>query len=271
MIDDLFLQPKEISQALIKIGEKKANSSAFDILIFGILAGVYIGFGGMAATTVISGGTLDAGYAKFLMGTVFSVGLMLVLILGAELFTGNILMMIGFLDGKYSAGKMFKNWGISFLGNFIGSILLALLVANSGLLGNNAGLLTPVGIAAERITQAKLSLGFWNAFYRGVLCNMLVCVAVIMSLSSKTVTGKIFGIYFPIMAFVLSGFEHSIANMYFIPVSLLANNQFFTNFWMMWHNVIPVTLGNIAGGLLIVLLHPKSEKKLAKMLKNEGQ
>jgi len=270
MIDDLFLQPKEISQALIKIGEKKANSSAFDILIFGILAGIYIGFGGMAATTVASGGTLDPGYTKFLMGTVFSTGLILVLILGAELFTGNILMMIGFLDGKYSMGKMLKNWGITFFGNFIGAIMLALLVANSGLLGNCCNL-TPVGIMADKIAQAKLSLGFWDSFYRGILCNMLVCMAVIMCVSSRTVTGKIFGIYFPIMAFVASGFEHSIANMYFIPVALLAKNQFFSNFWSIWHNIIPVALGNIAGGLLIVLLHPKSEKKLAKMLRSEDK
>src|SRR3989339_1077611 len=138
MDENLFLQPKEVSRALIAIGEKKAVSPLFDLFVYGILAGIYIGFGAAAATTVLNGGTLDPGLGKFLAGTVFSVGLMLVLIPGAELFTGNILMVIGLLGKKYGVLKMLRNWLAVYLGNFIGGLLLAYLVFNSGLLQNGA-------------------------------------------------------------------------------------------------------------------------------------
>ncbi|MDO9555696.1 MAG: formate/nitrite transporter family protein [Atribacterota bacterium] len=262
MSENLFLQPKEINQALVAIGEKKATPPLLDLFLYGILAGIYIGFGAAAATAVLSGGTLDPGFGKFLAGSVFSVGLMLVLIPGAELFTGNILMVIGLLSKKYGVSKMLRNWLVVYLGNFIGSLLLAYLVFNSGLLQTNA-LTSTAGNIAAKIAESKISLTFFQGLCRGILCNMLVCLAVIMCLTSKTVTGKIFGIYFPIMVFVASGYEHSIANMYFIPAGLMASGQFFSRFWEIFRNLIPVTIGNIIGGLMIVLLHPKSGRGLA--------
>ncbi len=253
MNDNLFLQPQEVSQTLITIGEKKAKASLFELFVYGILAGIYIGLGAVVATSVLSGRTLDSGFARFLAGSVFSVGLMFVLIPGAELFTGNILMAIGLIDRKYPFLKLFRNWIIVYLGNFLGSLLLVWFVFKAGLLGD----------MAVSIAENKLSLSFMQAFSRGVLCNMLVCLAVIMCISSKTIIGKIFGIYFPIMAFVASGYEHSIANMYFLPAGLFVNGEFLVRFMDMFtKNLIPVTIGNIMGGLMIIFLHPKSGKKI---------
>ncbi|MFH1622825.1 MAG: formate/nitrite transporter family protein, partial [Candidatus Omnitrophota bacterium] len=133
------------------------------------------------------------------------------------------------------------------------------------------GDLTSMGTVAVRIAEAKLQLSFVEALSRGILCNMLVCLAVIMSIASRTVTGKIFGIYFPIMAFVASGYEHSVANMFFLPVGLMAKGQFLSSFWDMFNNLIPVTIGNVIGGLLIVLLHPKVEEKIARLFLGNGK
>jgi formate/nitrite transporter len=265
MASDLFLSPIEVSKALRTIGEKKAAASLYELFIFGVLAGIYIAFGANVATAVLSGGTLDAGLARFLAGSVFSVGLMLVLIPGSELFTGNILMTIGFIYRRYSFIKVLRNWLVVYFGNLLGSLVIAWLVWGSGLLAH-AGSISPIGAAAVKIAETKLGLGFMEAVYRGILCNMLVCLAVIMSMAAKTVIGKIFGIYFPIMAFVASGFEHSVANMYFLPVGLMAKGEFASGFLTIFNNLIPVTIGNIIGGLLVVLLHPKVEKKIAGLI-----
>ncbi|MBN3037784.1 MAG: formate/nitrite transporter family protein [Candidatus Omnitrophica bacterium] len=262
---NLFLSPLEISKSLSKIGEKKATASLFELFIFGILAGIYIAFGANCATVILSGGTLDPGFAKFLAGTVFSVGLMLVLIPGSELFTGNILMTIGFIYHRYSFLKMLRNWLIVYLGNLCGALIIAWLVNSSGLLVH-LGEVTAVGATAIKISQTKLQLVFSEALSRGILCNMLVCLAVIMSIASRTVTGKILGIYFPIMTFVASGYEHSVANMYFLPIGLMASGNFSREFLTIFNNLIPVTIGNIIGGLLIVLLHPKVEEKIARSI-----
>jgi len=263
-VEDLFLSPIEISRTLGSIGEKKATATIFELLIFGVLAGVYIAFGANVATAVLSGGTLDGGLAGFLAGSVFSVGLMLVLIPGSELFTGNILMTIGFIYRKYSFAKVLRNWLVVYFGNLLGALIIAWLAYNSGLLGR-VGDPSSIGVVAARIAETKLSLSFTEALCRGILCNMLVCLAVIMCIASKTVIGKIFGIYFPIMAFVASGFEHSVANMYFLPIGLMVNGEFLSRFFTMFDNLIPVTIGNIIGGLLIVLLHPKVEEKIARI------
>jgi len=207
---------------------------------------------------------LDAGLARFLAGSVFSVGIMLVLIPGSELFTGNILMTIGFIYRKYAFNKVLRNWLIVYFGNFLGALFIAWLVLNSGLLGH-IGNLNAVGAVAVNITQAKLQLGFMEALCRGILCNMLVCLAVIMCIASRTVTGKIFGIYFPIMTFVACGYEHSVANMYFLPIGLMMEGKFLSHFFIMFRNLVPVTIGNIIGGLLIVLLHPKIEERIARI------
>lgn len=264
MANNLFLSPVEISKSVSAIGEKKAAATIFDLFVFGILAGIYIAFGGNVSTAILSGGTLDAGLARFLAGSVFSVGLMLVLIPGSELFTGNILMTVGFIYRKYSFVRVLRNWLIVYFGNLLGAVIIAWLGFNSNLLGSLSNL-TSIGTVAVKIAETKLQLGFMEALCRGILCNMLVCLAVIMCIASKTVTGKIFGIYFPIMAFVASGFEHSVANMYFLPVALMVKGEFISKFFTIFNNLIPVTIGNIIGGLLIVLLHPKAEKRLARM------
>ncbi|OGS20583.1 MAG: hypothetical protein A3J83_02760 [Elusimicrobia bacterium RIFOXYA2_FULL_40_6] len=268
MNDVLFLQPKEISQSLIAIGEKKATASVKALFIFGILAGIYISFGAIAATVISSGGTLDPGISKFLAGSVFSVGLMLVLIPGAELFTGNILMAIGLIDRRFSTLKLLRNWILVYLGNFLGALFMVWLIYYSGLMGQGT-FVNDSGQAAIAIADSKISLTFFQAFSRGVLCNMLVCLAVIMCIASKTVEGKIFGIYFPIMTFILCGFEHSIANMYLIPAGLALKGELWLRFLDIFKNLIPVTIGNIIGGLVIVLLHPQTEKKLFKLFKEK--
>ena len=261
-MENLFLNPREISETLRNIGKKKAQAPIFELVIFGILAGIYIAFGANAAIAVLSGGTLDPGLGKFLAGSVFSVGLMLVLIPGSELFTGNILMTIGFIYGQYSFMKVLRNWLVVYIGNLVGATAIAYIVLSSGLLGH-AGSLTAMGKVAVSIAEAKLDLGFIEALSRGILCNMLVCLAVIMSIASRSVVGKIFGIYFPIMVFVTSGYEHSVANMYFLPAGLMASGRFLSGFWTMFTNLIPVTVGNVIGGLLIVFLHPKMEERIA--------
>ncbi|NQU95790.1 MAG: formate/nitrite transporter family protein [Candidatus Omnitrophica bacterium] len=268
-MDTLFLSPLEISRALSRIGVKKATATIFEQLIFGVLAGIYIAFGCNAATAILSGGTLDPGLAIFLAGSVFSVGLMLVLIPGSELFTGNILMTIGFIYRKYRFIKVLRNWLVVYFGNLVGALIIVWLVFGTGLLGQ-VGNLTPAGEVAVRIAEKKLHLGFAEALCRGILCNMLVCLAVIMCIASKSLIGKIFGIYFPIMAFVVSGYEHSVANMYFIPAGLVLKGQFASGFFSMFNNLIPVTIGNIIGGLLIVLLHPKVEERIGRLLMGRG-
>lgn len=267
-LDNLFLSPLEMSKAISDIGEKKASARIFELFAFGVLAGMYIAFGSSVATAVLSGGTLDTGVAKFLAGSVFSVGLILVLISGSELFTGNILMTTGFIYRKYSFFKVLRNWLVVYFANLLGATIIAWLVFKSGLL-TRLGDLTPMGAVAVKITEAKLQLSFTEALCRGVLCNMLVCLAVIMCVASRTVEGKILGIYFPIMTFVASGYEHSVANMYFLPAGLMAKGEFVSRFFTMFNNLIPVTIGNIIGGFLIVLLHPKAVEKIARILRKK--
>ena len=257
-MENIFLSPLEISRALSRIGVKKATATVYELLIFGVLAGIYVAFGANVASAVLSGGTLDAGLAKFLAGSVFSVGLMLVLIPGSELFTGNILMTIGFIYRKYAFARVLRNWLTVYLGNLLGAVLISWLVFNSGLLGH-VGDLNLMGATAVKIAEAKLQLGFTEALCRGILCNMLVCLAVIMASAARTVSGKILAIYFPIMTFVTCNFEHSIANMYFIPAGLMAAGQLGSKCGSMFLNLLAVTLGNIVGGLTLVLLHPKSQ------------
>ncbi|MBN2121398.1 MAG: formate/nitrite transporter family protein [Candidatus Omnitrophica bacterium] len=268
-MDNLFLSPSEISKTLSRIGEKKATATIFELFVFGILAGIYISFGAHVAMAVLSGQTLDQGFARFLAGSVFSVGLMLVLIPGSELFTGNILMTIGFIYRKYSFAKVLRNWLVVYLGNLAGALIISFLVFKSGLFGVQDSL-TSMGEVLVRTSDLKLNLIFSQALCRGILCNMLVCLAVIMSIASKTVIGKIFGIYFPIMTFVASGYEHSVANMFFLPAGLMAQGRFFSHFFTIFNNLIPVTIGNIIGGLLVVLLHPKVEERIARIFTGKG-
>ena len=256
--------PKTIAETVAQtVGVAKATSPWFTVFILGILAGAYIGFGGLLSTTV----TFDAaakwglGFSKILAGAAFSVGLMLVVIAGAELFTGNNLMVSSVMSREITLSTMGKRWAVVFVANFIGSILVTLLFYYSGLWKTADGAL---GAAAVKIAYTKVSLSFSEALWRGIGCNWLVCLAVWMALASRQIIGKIFAIFFPIMAFVAIGFEHSVANMYFIPTGiLLMNGAGISNVpgvdpnmlgWInfLWRNLLPVTIGNIIGGAVFV-------------------
>ena len=213
--------PRTIAETVAqKVGVAKATSPWLTVFVLGILAGAYIGFGGLLSTTV----TFDAaakwgiGFSKILGGAAFSVGLMLVVIAGAELFTGNNLMVSSVMMREITLGTMIKRWGVVYLANFIGSIFLAILFYYSGLWKTGDGAL---GAAAVKIAYNKTALSFGEALWRGIGCNWLVCLAVWMALAAHQIIGKIFAIFFPIMAFVAIGFEHSVANMYFIPTGIL--------------------------------------------------
>jgi formate/nitrite transporter len=256
--------PKTIAETVAQtVGVAKATSPWFTVFVLGILAGAYIGFGGLLSTSV----TFDMaakwglGFSKILGGAAFSVGLMLVVIAGAELFTGNNLMVSSVMSREITLSTMGKRWAVVFAANFIGSILVALLFYYSGLWKTGDGAL---GAAAVKIAYNKVSLSFSEALWRGIGCNWLVCLAVWMALASRQIIGKIFAIFFPIMAFVAIGFEHSVANMYFIPTGIfLINGAGITNVpgvdpnllgWVnfLWRNLLPVTIGNIIGGAVFV-------------------
>jgi len=256
--------PKTIAETVAQtVGVAKATSPWFTVFVLGILAGAYIGFGGLLSTTV----TFDVaakwglGFSKILGGAAFSVGLMLVVIAGAELFTGNNLMVSSVMSREITLSTMGKRWAVVFVANFIGSILVTLLFYYSGLWKTADGAL---GAAAVKIAYNKVSLSFSEALWRGIGCNWLVCLAVWMALASRQIIGKIFAIFFPIMAFVAIGFEHSVANMYFIPTGIfLINGAGISNVpgvdpnmlgWInfLWRNLLPVTIGNIIGGAVFV-------------------
>lgn len=242
---------------------QKVNASIFKLVILGILAGVYIGFGACLATMVGNDAAkfVGLGLSRLIAGAVFSVGLMLVVIAGAELFTGNNLMLMSVLDKKSPFGRMLFKWGIVFAANFIGAVFLAFLFYKTGLwkMGDNMA----VGVNALKLANFRMSLTFTEALTRGILCNWLVCLAVWMAFASRDVVGKIFSCFFPIMAFVACGFEHCVANMYFIPMGLFLKssgqiapegldltNLTWANFFT--KNLIPVTIGNIIGGAIFV-------------------
>jgi formate/nitrite transporter len=256
--------PKTIAETVAQtVGVAKATSPWFTVFVLGILAGAYIGFGGLLSTAV----TFDAaakwglGVTKMLGGAAFSVGLMLVVIAGAELFTGNNLMISSVLSREITFGTMVKRWGVVYLANFIGSILVVLLFYYSGLWKTGDG---AMGAAAIKVAYNKVALSFNEALWRGIGCNWLVCLAVWMALAARQTIGKIFAIFFPIMAFVAIGFEHSVANMYFIPTGILLMNVAgisgiqgvdpsvlgWINF--LWRNLLPVTIGNVIGGAVFV-------------------
>jgi len=268
-----FLTPKELANAFVGVSKAKAGNSAMKLIVLGILAGVFIGFAAHLATTVATGWTIGGqaalfGLKKFFIGAVFSVGLMLVIIPGSELWTGNNLMMIGALNKDITFGKMLRNWGYVYLGNLVGSIFLAWIIANmSGLTGGAVGG-TAINIAQGKVAATVNGGVSHNLmyFFRAIGCNWLVCLAVMMAVAAKDIGGKIFAIFFPIMAFVTSGFEHAIANMYFIPAGIFSKSfpgavsasgkaaealstlnwgTFFT------HNLISVTLGNFVGGAIL--------------------
>lgn len=240
--------PAHIAHLVENVGVKKALMPLVPMLTLGVLAGVFIAFGGMFYTLVVTGSELGLGPTRLLGGLSFSLGLILVIVGGAELFTGNSLIVMAWADGKVPLSGLLRNWGIVYLGNLIGALGAAILVHYSGALsiGNGA-----VAETARHIAEGKVALGAGEAFLRGVLCNTLVCLAVWMCFAAHTVAGKVSAIIFPVTAFVALGFEHSVANMYLIPIGALQPGSTI-GITAMLGNLIPVTFGNIVGGGVLV-------------------
>lgn len=285
-----YLTPSEITEATIETAIKKTKNSKINMLILGILAGAFIAFAAegsnMASFNLIAKAE-TYGLGKVLAGAIFGTGLMLVLIAGGELFTGNTLIIAGVLDKKVSLKSMLKNWFFVYLGNFIGSILIVYMMNKSGLFTSGDNMLGAVTI---KIAAYKVGLTFTEGLFLGIMCNWLVCLAVWMSYGAKDMAGKILAIFFPIWLFITSGFEHSIANMYYIPAGIMAKGNIALTEaasllgvtaeklnhlnWgtFLTANLIPVTLGNIIGGGIFVgavywYLYIKNGKRLKGKLK----
>ncbi|MDR0402501.1 MAG: formate/nitrite transporter family protein [Treponema sp.] len=258
-----ILPPARILEYSADIGALKTGRRFLSTVILAFLAGAFIAFGAEGSTMAASG-LLSApetyGLGRALAGAVFGVGLMLVLTAGGELFTGNCLIITGVLAKKTPVSKMLANWLIVYLGNFAGGLCIAWLMYVSGLFSAGGDL---VGGVTLRIAEGKTALSFWPAFVQGLLCNWLVCLAVWVSFASKEIPGKLLACFFVIFLFVTSGFEHCIANMYYVPAGIFAKTN---EAWaaasglssarlegLNWaaffvKNLLPVTLGNIAGG-----------------------
>ena len=255
--------PKNIAETVAeKVGVSKATSPWISLSVLGIMAGAYIAFGGLFATTITfdMSPELGLGLKKLMAGGAFSLGLMLVIIAGAELFTGNSLMISSIITGRITWSNVLVRWTVVFFTNFIGALIVALLFYYSGLWRTGGDMLA---VAAVKTAYAKVHLDFWEALIRAIGCNWLVCLAVWMALSARQTVGKIFAIFFPIAAFVAIGFEHCVANMYFIPVGIFLSHwagispeglDISTLTWSAFavNNLIPVTIGNIIGGVVFV-------------------
>jgi formate transporter len=264
---DAFIPP-EMARLAEQVGVKKAMMPVTTTFVLAVLAGAFISLGAMFMTIVITGtvGHLPFGVIKLLGGLVFCLGLILVVVAGAELFTGNNLIVMAAASRRITLGQLTRNWLIVYAGNFVGAVATAALVLISRqyvFAGSD------VGQTALRIAEEKCSLDFSSAIALGMLCNVLVCLAVWLCFSARSTTDKILSIIFPITAFVAAGFEHSVANMYFIPLGLFIKSSATAPFWSLarstptdfaaltWSNfvvanLLPVTIGNIIGGALMV-------------------
>jgi len=255
--------PVAMAQKAEAVGVTKGKLDTLTTILLGILAGVFIGLGAMFCTVVTTDIGIGFGLTKLLGGLAFCLGLILVVVAGAELFTGNCLMVMSWISGRVSLARLLRNWGLVYSANFIGALSLAgLMFYTYQWTFNGYG----VGANALLIANAKVDLSFGSALARGILCNALVCLAIWLCFSARTVVDKILAIIFPITAFVAAGFEHSIANMYFIPMGILLTSQptvlaaagvtadgIANLTWMGFiGNLVPVTIGNIIGGSILV-------------------
>jgi formate transporter len=263
-----MLIPPEMAAKAENAGVTKASLGWRNMFLLAVLAGAFIALGAIFATTVTAGAAaqLPFGVVKLLGGLVFCLGLILVIVGGAELFTGNNLIVMAWCSKKISAAQLLRNWLIVYAGNLAGSLLTAvfMLYSRQYMFGNGL-----IGLNAINIAQAKCALGFSEAVILGMMCNALVCLAVWLCYSARSTTDKILSIIFPITAFVAAGFEHCVANMYFIPIGILVKGSAPAGFWtaigktagdygsLTWanfvvKNLIPVTIGNVVGGALLV-------------------
>ncbi len=249
--------PKEIAERVETTGVVKARLPILTLAVLGLLAGGFIGLGALYFTLMTSDPSMGFAASRLVGGVTFSLGLILVVVAGAELFTGNNLLIMAWASRRITTAELARNWAIVYLANFAGAFGLVLLVFFSRQWGMNSG---AVGMNAVKIAAAKAALPFWEALFKGVLCNVLVCLAVWLALAGRSVTDKIYAVIFPISAFVAAGFEHSVANMYFIPLGLLLKDQIpvagaeHLTWRGLFSNLGPVTLGNILGGGLLVAL-----------------
>lgn len=261
------LLPADIARKAESVGMGKAWLDTFSTFALAVLAGAFIALGAVFATTVTAGAAgLPYGIVRLLGGVVFCLGLVLVVLAGAELFTGNNLIVMAWASRSITTGRLLRNWGIVYVGNFVGALATAVFVFLGRQYSFGGG---AVGQQALAIADAKLQLGFGQAFMLGILCNALVCLAVWLCMGAHSTSDRILAILFPIAAFVAAGFEHSVANMYFVPIALLIQSFAEPEFWasigsspeawselgwgrFLWANLLPVTLGNIVGGAGLV-------------------
>jgi len=253
---DPKLSPEETHHTISALGIKKANTKIWQLFFLGILAGLYIALGAQVFLVA-----LQQGMGKVVGGAVFSVGLVLVVVAGAELFTGNLVMIVGAIGGHFRFRRIYRNWITVYCGNLVGSVLAALLIWHSGLLGTVENL-NELGQLSARVADAKLAIPFVPAIIRGFFCNILVILAILLATISKDIISKIACCMLPIMTFVACGFEHCIANLYLIPLGLFAKGVPLVEHYVLFQNVIPVTIGNILGGLFILLIHPNRLRQL---------
>ena len=268
-MENNFNAPAEVFELNMKAGEGKVKLSLLKCILLGIMAGAFIAFGGATSSAAVHN-IANQGLAKTLAGCIFPVGLMMIVFVGGELFTGDCLMIAGVADKRFSAGAMIKTLIVVWLSNLVGALIISALVYFSGLLDYSNGAL---GAYTIKVAYGKVSLAPFRAVCSGILCNILVCIAVLMATAAKDIAGKVWAIFFPILAFVIGGWEHCVANMFYIPAGIFAscNADYVAkaeelygisaesiaasvNIGGFIHNQIPVTIGNILGGMVFVAL-----------------
>jgi formate/nitrite transporter len=280
-----FLTPAETAQSFIGIGDYKTKMPVPKIIVSSFLAGAYIALAAQVMTTVTHdmAGPFGVGFSSFIGGCVFGIALVLVLVAGSDLFTGNCLLSMGWLNGNLTSKQVLNNWGLVYAGNFIGSLFLVWMMYTSGIWDAHS---SQIGAHAVAIAYKKTHLTFWEAFVRGMGCNWLVCLAVVIVAAGQDTMGKILGAWFPVMIFIASGFEHCVANMFIIPAGIVASlDPAIAKVVMSQHptwdisslnvqaflsnNLLPVTLGNIVSGAGLVggiywYLYVKGTKETSK-------
>lgn len=261
--------PQQLAEIFVKAGESKAKNKLSKFIILTLMAGAFIAIGG-ASSSLASHAMTNPGLAKLVSGVIFPCGLMLIVFIGGELFTGDCMMIMGCMEKKYSVLKMIERLFIVLIGNFIGAVIIVAFVYISGQWDMSGG---GLGAYTIKVAYSKVTMPFMNATCSGIMCNILVCAAVLMGAAAKDAAGKVLAIFFPIMAFVVGGYEHCVANMYYIPAGMIAaaNPAYAAKALEMYNlgadqlaqinmgtfvvnNLIPVVLGNVLGGMVFVSL-----------------
>jgi len=241
--------PREIARKVELLGVAKAHTDALTLLVLAVLAGAFISLGSLLFTVVVTDSNLGFGVTRLVGGLSFCLGLVLVMVAGAELFTGNNLLAMAWASHLISTRDIVRNWVIVYAGNVIGCLGTVLVVWWAGIGGLDGG---AVGKTAIGIAVAKAGLPLGQAFARGILCNALVCLSIWLTMGGRSVTDKILGVLFPITAFVAMGFEHSIANWFFLPFALTLDHQGAVSIAGAIGNIVAVSAGNLVGGTLLV-------------------